>query len=195
VSVPRPSCPLRRAYPGRSRRSRKGVTGLASRTASSRTKWLATLRHGDHPELDGLPHPGAVSSLEGTKDRFWLSRGLFALSYGCYHSGDFDAALEARGAPPRPRRGHQQPPSPGQRGDDGRSQLRHSRRRGSWNQGMRACPRALAPSRPRSFSQPARVAQMAAPRSPEPPASRPMRPLLSGECAVLQPAQEPYHGP
>jgi class 3 adenylate cyclase/tetratricopeptide (TPR) repeat protein len=37
----------------------------------------------------------AVSLLERTEDRFWLSQALFALSYSCYFSGDFDAALEA----------------------------------------------------------------------------------------------------
>jgi class 3 adenylate cyclase len=37
----------------------------------------------------------AVSLLERTEDRFWLSQALFALSYSCYYTGDFDAALEA----------------------------------------------------------------------------------------------------
>ncbi|MFZ1061683.1 MAG: adenylate/guanylate cyclase domain-containing protein [Candidatus Rokuibacteriota bacterium] len=37
----------------------------------------------------------AVSLLERTEDRFWLSQALFALSYSCFYSGDFDSALEA----------------------------------------------------------------------------------------------------
>jgi len=37
----------------------------------------------------------AVSLLERTEDRFWLSQALFALSYSCYYVGDFDSALEA----------------------------------------------------------------------------------------------------
>jgi class 3 adenylate cyclase/tetratricopeptide (TPR) repeat protein len=39
----------------------------------------------------------AVSLLERTEDRFWLSQALYALSYSCYYSGDFEAALEAAG--------------------------------------------------------------------------------------------------
>ena len=39
----------------------------------------------------------AVSLLERTEDRFWLSQALFALSYSCYYSGDFEAALEEAG--------------------------------------------------------------------------------------------------
>jgi tetratricopeptide (TPR) repeat protein len=39
----------------------------------------------------------AVSLLERTEDRFWLSQALFALSYSCYYSGNFDGALEAAG--------------------------------------------------------------------------------------------------
>ena len=37
----------------------------------------------------------AVSLLERTEDRFWLSQALFALSYCCFYSGDFDSAIEA----------------------------------------------------------------------------------------------------
>jgi len=37
----------------------------------------------------------AVSLLERTEDRLWLSQALFALSYCCYYVGDFDSALEA----------------------------------------------------------------------------------------------------
>ncbi|MBI3025454.1 MAG: hypothetical protein HYY66_07255, partial [Candidatus Tectomicrobia bacterium] len=37
----------------------------------------------------------AVSLLERTEDRFWLSQALFALSYSCYYVGDFDSALDA----------------------------------------------------------------------------------------------------
>src|SRR3989442_7942871 len=40
LSVPRPSFPLRRAYPGRSRRARNGLAALASGTASRRTSGL-----------------------------------------------------------------------------------------------------------------------------------------------------------
>lgn len=40
LSVPRPSFPLRRAYPGRSRRTRNGLVGVTSTTASSRTTGL-----------------------------------------------------------------------------------------------------------------------------------------------------------
>jgi len=39
----------------------------------------------------------AVSLLERTEDRFWLSQALYALSYSCYYSGDFESALEAAG--------------------------------------------------------------------------------------------------
>jgi len=39
----------------------------------------------------------AVSLLERTEDRFWLSQALFALSYSCYYSGNFEGALEAAG--------------------------------------------------------------------------------------------------
>ena len=39
----------------------------------------------------------AVSFLERTEDRFWLSQALFALSYSCCYSGDFEAAIEAAG--------------------------------------------------------------------------------------------------
>ncbi|MEW6688629.1 MAG: tetratricopeptide repeat protein, partial [Pseudomonadota bacterium] len=37
----------------------------------------------------------AVSFLERTQDRFWFSQALFALSYCCYYTGDFDSAIEA----------------------------------------------------------------------------------------------------
>jgi tetratricopeptide (TPR) repeat protein len=37
----------------------------------------------------------AVALLERTEDRFWFSQALFALSYCCYYTGDFDSALEA----------------------------------------------------------------------------------------------------
>jgi hypothetical protein len=37
----------------------------------------------------------AVSLLERTEDRFWLSQALFALSYSYYYAGEFDLALEA----------------------------------------------------------------------------------------------------
>src|SRR5580765_486731 len=40
LSVPRPSFPLRRTYPGRSRRSRNGLVALTATTASSRTSGL-----------------------------------------------------------------------------------------------------------------------------------------------------------
>ena len=36
----------------------------------------------------------AVSCLERTADRFWLSQALFALSCCCYFAGDFDSAVE-----------------------------------------------------------------------------------------------------
>jgi class 3 adenylate cyclase/tetratricopeptide (TPR) repeat protein len=36
----------------------------------------------------------AVSRLERTEDRFWLSQALFALSCCCYFAGDFDSAVE-----------------------------------------------------------------------------------------------------
>lgn len=37
----------------------------------------------------------AVSLLERTDDRFWLSQALFTLSYCCTFAGDFDSALDA----------------------------------------------------------------------------------------------------
>ena len=37
----------------------------------------------------------AVAFLERTEDVFWLSQALYALSYSCYYSGDFEAALDA----------------------------------------------------------------------------------------------------
>jgi class 3 adenylate cyclase/tetratricopeptide (TPR) repeat protein len=37
----------------------------------------------------------AVSLLERTEDRLWLSQALYALSYCCYYVGDFDSAIEA----------------------------------------------------------------------------------------------------
>jgi class 3 adenylate cyclase/tetratricopeptide (TPR) repeat protein len=37
----------------------------------------------------------AVTLLERTDDRFWLSQALFTLSYCCTFAGDFDSALEA----------------------------------------------------------------------------------------------------
>ena len=39
----------------------------------------------------------AVSLLELTQDRLWFSQALFALSYCCYYTGDFDSAIEAAG--------------------------------------------------------------------------------------------------
>ena len=36
----------------------------------------------------------AVSLLERTQDRFWLTQALFALSYACYFSGEFESVLE-----------------------------------------------------------------------------------------------------
>jgi tetratricopeptide (TPR) repeat protein len=47
------------------------------------------------PLGDAVAHARqAVSLLERTEDRFWLSQALFALCYCCYFSGEFDAALE-----------------------------------------------------------------------------------------------------
>jgi class 3 adenylate cyclase len=37
----------------------------------------------------------AVSLLESTQDHLWFTQALFALSYCCYYSGDFDSAIEA----------------------------------------------------------------------------------------------------
>lgn len=37
----------------------------------------------------------AVTLLEQTEDRFWLSQALFTVSYCCIFSGDFDSALQA----------------------------------------------------------------------------------------------------
>jgi class 3 adenylate cyclase/tetratricopeptide (TPR) repeat protein len=37
----------------------------------------------------------AVSLLERTEDRLWLSQALYALSYCCYYVGDFDSSLQA----------------------------------------------------------------------------------------------------
>jgi class 3 adenylate cyclase/tetratricopeptide (TPR) repeat protein len=86
----------------------------------------------------------AVSLLERTEDRFWLSQALFALTYACYYSGDFDSVLEVAA----------RLDAVGEATDSRRAQanaatmagLSHAAR-GDWEAAIKACERAreLAP--------------------------------------------------
>jgi class 3 adenylate cyclase/tetratricopeptide (TPR) repeat protein len=82
----------------------------------------------------------AVSLLERTEDRFWLSQALFALSYSCYFIGDFDSAmqvaahLDAVGEATGSRRARTNAAT--------MAGLSYATR-GDWEAGIKACERAL----------------------------------------------------
>jgi tetratricopeptide (TPR) repeat protein len=82
----------------------------------------------------------AVSLLERTEDRFWLSQALFALSYSCYFIGDFDSALQvaahldAVGEATGSRRARTNAAT--------MAGLSYATR-GDWEAGIKACERAL----------------------------------------------------
>ncbi len=82
----------------------------------------------------------AVSLLERTEDRFWLSQALFALSYSCYYSGDFEGALEAA------RRLDALGETTGSRRARANAAMMAglgNATRGDWEEGIKACERAL----------------------------------------------------
>jgi tetratricopeptide (TPR) repeat protein len=81
-----------------------------------------------------------VSLLERTEDRFWLSQALFALSYSCYYSGDFEEALEAA------RRLDALGETTGSRRARANATMMaglSTATRGDWEEGIKACERAL----------------------------------------------------
>ena len=82
----------------------------------------------------------AVSLLERTEDRFWLSQALYALSYSCYYSGDFDAALEAAGR--LDALGEATGSRRARANAATMAGLSHATR-GDWEAGTKACERAL----------------------------------------------------
>jgi tetratricopeptide (TPR) repeat protein len=62
-----------------------------------RAMTLETLYSG-RPVGEAVAHGRqAVSLLERTEDRFWLTQALFGLSYACYYAGDFNSVLEVAG--------------------------------------------------------------------------------------------------
>jgi tetratricopeptide (TPR) repeat protein len=82
----------------------------------------------------------AVSLLERTEDRFWLSQALFALSYSCYYSGDFEGALEAA------RRLDALGETTGSRRARANAAMMaglSNATRGDWEAGIKACERAI----------------------------------------------------
>jgi tetratricopeptide (TPR) repeat protein len=81
-----------------------------------------------------------VSLLERTEDRFWLSQALYALSYSCYYSGDFDAALEAAGR--LDALGEATGSRRARANAATMAGLSHATR-GDWEAGTKACERAL----------------------------------------------------
>ena len=82
----------------------------------------------------------AVSLLERTEDRFWLSQALYALSYSCYYSGDFEAALEAAGR--LDALGEAIGSRRARANATMMAGLSHATR-GDWEAGIKACERAL----------------------------------------------------
>ena len=73
--------------------TRSGDGGLMGRVHRALAlEWT----YAGRPMNDALAHARqAVTLLERTEDRFWFSQALFALSYCCFYTGDFDAAAEA----------------------------------------------------------------------------------------------------
>ena len=81
----------------------------------------------------------AVSLLERTADRFWLSQALFNLSYCAYYVGDFDAAIEAAA---RLDALGEQTGSRRARAEAAMGGLSYAVR-GDWSRGIEVCRRAL----------------------------------------------------
>jgi class 3 adenylate cyclase/tetratricopeptide (TPR) repeat protein len=109
-----------------------------------RAMTLETLYSG-RPVGEAVAHGRqAVSLLERTGDRFWLTQALFGLSYACYYSGDFDTVLEVA----------RRLDAVGEATDSRRARanaatmagLSHAAR-GEWEAALKACERArsLAP--------------------------------------------------
>jgi tetratricopeptide (TPR) repeat protein len=81
----------------------------------------------------------AVSLLERTEDRAWLSQALYSLSYSCYYVGDFDSAIEAAA---RLDALGQATGSRRARAEAAMASVSYAAR-GDWTQGIEVCRRAL----------------------------------------------------